>query len=143
MKKSQLKSLIKEILAQHPVHKSINDKLLKIGKQGVEAEKRENYRDKEQKKEVKENVFTSKTNIWSKSPIQDLLNANIYPDGTIGLQVYVPKQTRPVLQSKAVPKQYFTEEYVKQQVLTVYTQLTEKFEQGIADFVKSVQNLDA
>ena len=43
MKKSELVKLIREMVAQHPVHQRINDKLLQIAKRGADAEERERY----------------------------------------------------------------------------------------------------
>lgn len=43
MKKSELVKLIREMVAQHPVHQKINDKLLQIAKRGADAEERERY----------------------------------------------------------------------------------------------------
>jgi len=154
--KSIISEIIKEMVDQHPIHKKINDKLTQIGRRGFDAEENERYvgdPDKGNKILNKANqanidrilkgedpIYEGEgvKNIYSKYPyIKDILNAFIYPDGTIGLAIYSSKGGLPVKQTAAIPMSNFTPEYVEKQVSSVYD-VDSQFRQGIQQFVDSI-----
>lgn len=83
------------------------------------------------------------TNIYSKHPyIKDLLNAIVYDNGTVGLQIYGSNGGFPIKQTATIPLTDFTPEYVEKQVSEKY-KINNEFKQGIEQFVDSVQSRNA
>lgn len=80
-----------------------------------------------------------KTNLWSKAPIQDLLEVIVWNTGKVSLSIY---NTKGELRKRtaAIPLEEFTQEYVEKETSTVY-KLSDNFKQGITQFISDVHSL--